>query len=181
MTQLLQQWGDKLPAMVDQATQAGQASRSASSNAGNTAPGNFDPNKWDPSRFTFKSNSSLRSPFERHVLKSADEAWEEVLGVSRAQLEAARSDPAQLARLQEAYVQVGQQTSRAGNYIGVQAQGQQVFVDTSNRVVAIVQGDRFLSLYRIKEWKEFVLSMQDKGLQLAPGVTFEALQKAMGF
>ena len=160
--------------------QISQAAQNASQ-AGNAASSGGNPNNWDPNRFRFTSNSSLRSHFQKHVISSANEAWEEVLGVSRAQLEAARSDPDQLARLQDAFVQVGQQTSRASNYIGAQAQGQRVFVDTSNKVVSIVQGDRFLSLYRIKDWMEFVLSMEDKGLQLAPGVTLEALQKAMGY
>lgn len=169
-------YGNQTIAAGDQLSQAAQNA----SQAGNTAGSGGSPNNWDPSRFKFKGDSSLRSHFEKHVIKSADEAWEHVLGVSRSELDAARSDPGRLAKLQDAYVQVGQQTSRASNYIGVQAQGQQVFVDTSNKVVSIVQGDQFLSLYRISEWRQFVESMKDKGLQFAPGVDWETLRLAMG-
>jgi hypothetical protein len=75
---------------------------------------------------------------------------------------------------------VGQQTSRASNYVGVQAQGQKVFIDTSNKVVSIMQGDRFLSLYRITRWEQFLASMKGKGLQFAPGDDWETLRMAMG-
>jgi RHS repeat-associated protein len=169
-------YGNQTIAAGDQISQAVQNA----SQAGNTASSGGNPSNWDPNQFKFKDNSSLRSHFEKHVVKSADEAWEEVLGVSRSQLEAARSDPGQLARLQDAYVQVGQQTSRASNYIGVQAQGQRVFIDTSNKIVSIMQGDRFLSLYRITRWEQFVASMKDKGLQFAPGVDWETLRMAIG-
>jgi RHS repeat-associated protein len=169
-------YGNQTIAAGDQISQAVQNA----SQAGNTASSGGNPSNWDPNQFKFKDNSSLRSHFEKHVVKSADEAWEEVLGVSRSQLEAARSDPGQLARLQDAYVQVGQQTSRASNYIGVQAQGQRVFIDTSNKIVSIMQGDRFLSLYRITRWEQFLASMKGKGLQFAPGVDWETLRMAMG-
>ena len=78
-------------------------------------------------------------------------------------------------------MQLGQKASSAGNYIGVQAQGQRVFVDTSNKIVSITQGGNFLSVYRVANWQEFVQSMSAKCLQLAPGVTLDALQKAMGY
>ena len=169
-------YGNQTIAAGDQISQAVQNA----SQAGNTAGSGGSPNNWDPNRFRFKSNSSLRSHFEKHVISLAEEAWEEVLGVSRAELEAASGDPGQLAKLQDAFVQVGQQTSRASNYIGVQAQGQRVFVDTSNKVVSIVQGDRFLSLYRITRWEQFVRTMESKGIQLAPGIDLEVLREAMG-
>jgi len=177
----VQQFGNQIPALADQLANPGQARGPASSNAGNTAgPGGLDPNNWDPNRFKFKNNSSLQSHFTKHVLESGDEAWEEVLGITRAELESARSDPGQLARLQDAYVQLGQQASSAGNYIGAQAQGQRVFVDTSNKVVSILQGDRLLSLFRLSSRELFIRTMRAQGLELAPGVDLDAILHAAG-
>ena len=63
---------------------------------------------------------------------------------------------------------------------GIFAQGQQVFVDTGTKVVSIVQGESFVSVFRITRWLEFANTMIAKGLQLANGVTYEGLQQAMG-
>jgi hypothetical protein len=177
--QQLAPFAAELPAATDRNLNPQPAQ--PSDNAGNTAPGNLDPNNWDPSRLQFKSNSSLRSHFERHVLDKPKEAWEEVLGVTRGELETARGDPGQLTRLQDAYVRIGQQTASVDNYVGVQAQGQRVFVDASKRIVSIVQGDRLQTLYRITEWIEFSHSIESRGLQFAPGINLEILRQAMGF
>jgi RHS repeat-associated protein len=151
----LTQMGEQVSHVVAQQLAKANSSSSAS-------PGGLDPNKWDPKRLGFKSGSSLRAHFEKHVLERADEAWHELFGLSREELAARAADPNQMAGLQNTYMQWGQKASNAGNFIGVQAEGQQVFVDTSTKVTAILQGDKFVSLYRITMWQQFELSMLDK-------------------
>jgi hypothetical protein len=51
----------------------------------------------------------------------------------------------------------------------------------SAAVASIVQGERFLTIFRITEWGQFTETMKANGLQLAEGVNLEALGRAAGF
>jgi hypothetical protein len=80
--QLLQQWGDKLPALVDQAGQLLNGSQQAASQAGNTAdPGGLDPNKWGKWVERSESMSDRARTYQQFVTGRTDSKVYQVNGV----------------------------------------------------------------------------------------------------
>jgi RHS repeat-associated protein len=83
VTQLLQQWGDKLGALVDKASQSANGASQNNSQAGNTGdPGQLDPNKWGRWVQRPESMSDRARAYQRYVTGQSGDQVFQIEGVN---------------------------------------------------------------------------------------------------